>query len=69
MLYNADRAPDPEAWLGLDESECIDLVRAYHRRTREPVGENAKVHAMAHVIWIIKLQWVTRRSCRRRSIV
>jgi hypothetical protein len=50
MLYNADRAPDPETWLGLDESERIDLVRAYHRRTREPVGQNAKVHATAHVI-------------------
>jgi hypothetical protein len=50
MRYVAYKAPDPETWLGLDESERIELVRAYHRRTREPVGENAKVHAVAHVI-------------------
>jgi hypothetical protein len=50
MHYDADKAPYPEIWLELDESERIDLVRAYHRRSREPVGQNAKVHATAHVI-------------------
>jgi hypothetical protein len=50
MRYDADKAPDPEIWLELDESERIDLVRAYHLRSREPVGQNAKVHATAHAI-------------------
>jgi hypothetical protein len=45
----AHKAPDPEIWLELDESARIDLVRDYYRRTRAPVGQNAKVHAMAHV--------------------
>jgi hypothetical protein len=49
MRYDPDRQPDPEAWLALDESERIDSVIAYHRRTRVRL-ENAKVHAVAHVI-------------------
>jgi len=49
MRYDPDRQPDPEAWLALDESERIDIVIAYHRRTRVRL-ENAKVHAVAHVI-------------------
>jgi hypothetical protein len=49
MRYDPDRQPDPEAWLELDESERIDSVVAYHRRTRVRL-ENAKVHAVAHVI-------------------
>jgi hypothetical protein len=31
MRYDADKAPDPEEWLELDESERIDAVMAYHR--------------------------------------
>jgi hypothetical protein len=50
MRNDADKAPDPEIWLELDESERIDLIMAYHRRSREPVGQNAKVHATAHAI-------------------
>jgi hypothetical protein len=49
MRYDPERQPDPEAWLALDESERIDRVIAYHRRTRVRL-ENAKVHAVAHVI-------------------
>jgi hypothetical protein len=50
MRYDADKTPDPETWLELDEQERINLVRAYHKRSRKPVGENAKMHAVAHVI-------------------
>lgn len=49
MRYDADRQPDSEAWLGLDEEERIDIVMAYHRQKRVRL-ENAKVHAVAHVI-------------------
>ena len=49
MRYNADRQPDSEAWLALDEEERIDIVMASHRQKRVRL-ENAKVHAVAHVI-------------------
>src|SRR6516225_10078388 len=50
MRYDADKAPDPEEWLELDESERIDLVIDYHRRAKKPVGQDKKLHAIAHVI-------------------
>jgi len=50
MRYEADKAPDPEEWLELDESERIDLVIDYHRRAKKPVGQDKKLHAIAHVI-------------------
>jgi hypothetical protein len=49
MRYDADRQPDAQSWLDLDEGERIDMVVDYHRRTRVKL-ENAKVHAVAHVI-------------------
>jgi len=50
MRYNADKAPDPEEWLELDESERIDAVMTYHRRNRLSVGQSARAHAATHVI-------------------
>ena len=50
MRYEADKAPDPEEWLELDESERIDLVIDYHRRAKKPVGQDKKLHAIAHII-------------------
>jgi hypothetical protein len=50
MRYDADKAPDPEEWLELDESERIDLVIDYHRRAKKPVGQDKKLHAIAHII-------------------
>jgi hypothetical protein len=50
MRYNASKAPDPQGWLELDESERIDLVIDYHKRARLPVGQSNRLHAAAHVI-------------------
>ena len=50
MHYDAIKAPDPEEWLELDESDRIDAVIAYHKRAKKPVGENNRLHAVAHVI-------------------
>jgi hypothetical protein len=50
MRYDADKAPDPEEWLELDEQARIDAVSAYHRRNRLQVGQSAKAHAATHVI-------------------
>ena len=50
MRYDADQAPDPEEWLELDESDRTDAVIAYHKRAKKPVGENNRLHALAHVI-------------------
>ena len=50
MRYDADKAPEPDQWLELDEHDRIDLVVAYHRRGNLPVGERAKAHAATRVI-------------------
>src|SRR5215470_8614005 len=47
--YDPLKAPVPEEWLTLDEQERIDFVQDYHSRMRTRL-QNAKVHAMAHVI-------------------
>ena len=49
MQYDADEHPDPDTWLELDESERIDLVIDYHRRTGVQL-ENPQYHAIAHVV-------------------
>jgi len=49
MRYDPDRAPDPELWLALDESERIDAVDAYHRRVEERVPDHL-LHAAFHTI-------------------
>jgi hypothetical protein len=47
--YDCLKAPDPKAWLALDEQERIELVRDYHRRARIRLP-NATVHAVLHTI-------------------
>jgi hypothetical protein len=47
--YDPLTAPDPAAWLALDEDERIDLVRACHKRERVRLP-NAYLHAVMHVI-------------------
>jgi len=49
MQYDADEQPDPDVWLGLDETERLDLVSDYHRRTGVEL-ETPELHAMAHVV-------------------
>jgi len=50
MHYDASKAPDPQEWLELDESERIDAVIAYHKCAKKPVGQDKTLHAIAHVI-------------------
>jgi hypothetical protein len=50
MRYDASKAPDPEAWLALDEQERIDLAIAYHRRYRLTMGHSSKLHGTVHAI-------------------
>jgi len=50
MHYDASKAPDPKEWLELDESDRIDAVIAYHKRAKKQVGQDKRMHAMAHVI-------------------
>src|SRR5438874_9888188 len=47
--YDPHHAPDPEAWLALDEGERTALVLQYHRRARARLP-NARLHATIHVI-------------------
>ena len=50
--YDADQAPDPEAWLALEPDERSSLVLRHHRGRVERIhdeGYNRKVHAHLHV--------------------
>ena len=47
--YDPDVAPDPAAWLALDEGERVYLVRAYHKRAGFR-GAKASVHAAIHAV-------------------
>ncbi len=47
--YDPLEAPEPEAWLALDEAERIRLAERYHRRARIRVP-SIKAHAAMHVV-------------------
>ena len=47
--YDADVAPDPEAWQALDEGERMSQVEAYHHRAGIPV-ERSELHAIFHTV-------------------
>src|SRR5439155_21707934 len=47
--YDPQHAPDPEAWLALDEAERTELVFQYHLRARVRLP-NARLHATIHVV-------------------
>jgi Domain of unknown function (DUF1841) len=49
LQYDPHQHTDPNAWLALDESERIELVRQYHRRERIRLP-NETLHATTHVI-------------------
>jgi hypothetical protein len=49
LQYDPRQHTDPNAWLALDESERIELVRQYHRRERIRLP-NETLHATTHVI-------------------
>jgi len=47
--YNPEKAPDPEAWLELDEFERIDLIQSFIEMNETDVPEEAKrLHAAIH---------------------
>ncbi len=48
MNYDPESAPDPEAWLELNEPERIELVRRFHALTQETSG-GPETHAIVHV--------------------
>jgi hypothetical protein len=47
--YDPLEAPDPAAWLALDEAARMSLVEAYHVREKIDVP-NMRIHVTAHVI-------------------
>ena len=47
--YDPLHAPDPDAWLSMDESERIALVSAHHRQAGEELP-NQQLHAVLHAI-------------------
>src|SRR3954462_2248149 len=49
LQYDPHHDTDPNAWLALDESKRIELVRQYHRQERIRLP-NETLHATTHVI-------------------
>ncbi|MBI1851024.1 MAG: hypothetical protein HYR85_11840 [Planctomycetes bacterium] len=47
--YDPSCAPDPTAWMNLDEQEQINLAFEYHRRRRIKIP-GARVHAIVHAV-------------------
>ena len=47
--YDPLKAPDPEAWLALDESTRMQLVEDWHQAARIALP-NARAHAMMHAV-------------------
>lgn len=48
-LYDPMKAPDPDAWLALDEASRIILVMDYHSVAgKETAGDH--LHAIVHVV-------------------
>lgn len=47
--YDPDTPRAGAEWLELDETERLELVRAYHRRKRIALP-NAELHAVIHVV-------------------
>jgi hypothetical protein len=47
--YDPEIAPDPDAWLALDEQERIHLAEAHHQSVRVSLP-NVKAHAVFHAI-------------------
>ncbi|MBU2602469.1 MAG: hypothetical protein KKA32_09915 [Actinobacteria bacterium] len=48
-VYDADRAPDPDLWLELEEDERIGLVLEHHQQADEK-APNMELHAMIHAV-------------------
>ncbi len=47
--YDPNVAPDPAAWLALDETDHLQLARAYHQRARirlPSLDMHAAIHGM-----------------------
>jgi len=47
--YDPLKAPDPEAWLALDEQARIDLAKDFHRRAKLGLPR-LTLHAVVHAI-------------------
>jgi hypothetical protein len=47
--YDPEQAPERDEWLALGEAERIELVAAYHKRTREKLP-NLRLHAAFHAV-------------------
>ena len=47
--YDPDASPLPADWLRSDEAERLELVSAYHRRTKITLP-NTQLHAVVHVV-------------------
>ncbi|WP_118182375.1 hypothetical protein [Paraburkholderia phosphatilytica] len=68
--YNPERAPEPEAWLELDEHERILLIETWHRFARislPSVTMHAALHAVVENQIALGLEPVVRAMERLRS--
>jgi len=50
MKYDPDVSPDPTRWLETDDEERALAIRQYHKKAKEPTGQNAQLHAVIHAV-------------------
>ena len=63
MHYDPDVAPDPHAWLALDEQERIRLAKKYHAAKRIKVP-SVEAHALFHAIVENQIAEGVEATCR-----
>lgn len=49
LTYDPNEAPDPETWLGSDESERLQSVLAFHQGDSDAAARS-ELHAVAHTV-------------------
>jgi|SRR5882672_4088659 len=68
--YDPDQAPDADDWLGADEQERIEAVRAHHKKAGERVpnlGGRAIIHATVETHLAMKAAGVQEAFDRLRA--
>ncbi len=59
MDYDPNRAPDPEAWLALDEHERIELIQAWHDASNDPLPDAGDWYLHSTLQAVVETQLAT----------
>jgi hypothetical protein len=50
VKYDPDIAPDLARWPDSDEEARVHAIREYHKRAKQPVGQNPSLHAAIRTV-------------------